>query len=58
MDICVWKFIENDGYWETDCKHTFWLDTGTPFENKFEFCPYCGKELVEDAPEKEDESYE
>jgi hypothetical protein len=44
MAACEWK--QNDGYdetyWETSCDHAFCLNDGTPEQNHFKFCPYCG----------------
>ena len=41
---CTW--IENDdGVWETKCDELFEFNEGGPPENRFEFCPYCGKNL-------------
>lgn len=42
--ICNWKEDEN-GNWTTDCGEAFYLDTGSPEDNKFVFCPFCGGEL-------------
>jgi len=40
---CVW---ENAGeYWATECDGAFYLETGTPSDNKMIYCPYCGKRL-------------
>ena len=40
---CVW---ENAGeYWATECDGAFYLETGTPSDNKMIYCPYCGKKL-------------
>lgn len=29
--------------WETACGNTFIFERGTPSENGFNFCPYCGR---------------
>ena len=43
---CTW--IENeDGVYETNCGNLFAFNDGTPSENGFAFCPYCGRELRE-----------
>ena len=43
---CTW--IENeDGVYETNCGNMFVFNDGTPSENGFAFCPYCGLELSE-----------
>ena len=47
--ICVWTYDEDDGGWFTDCGEGFETTTGTPSENKFKYCPFCGEVLVEFA---------
>jgi hypothetical protein len=45
---CLW-LIDSDPtseIWETSCGNTFIFETGTPGENNFEFCPYCGCQLT------------
>ena len=46
--VCIWK-EENEfdyTFWETDCKQSFmFTEGGTPAENDFAYCPYCGKIL-------------
>lgn len=45
-DTCTW--VENDGYWESACDHSFiFNDCARPSEHKFKFCPFCGKPIVE-----------
>lgn len=38
---------EDENVWHTSCGQEFQLHTGTPKENSFRYCCYCGKELVE-----------
>lgn len=52
-NVCTWH-EDDDGLWHTDCKQMFTLFDGTPVENGFKFCPYCGKSLVEEKFEYED----
>lgn len=50
---CVWT--ENDsGWWETTCQNSFVLDNGTPKDHGMNFCPYCGRELKEQACVREE----
>ena len=46
MDKCIW---EQDDYesdcWSTTCKQYFSLNEGTPKENGFIFCVFCGKKV-------------
>ena len=46
-DRCVW--IENEGYWET-CGNDWFPTGGTPSDNHMNYCPMCGKVLVEAEP--------
>ena len=41
---CGWHENE-DGQWETDCSMEFEFNSGTPVQNNFDHCPYCGKPL-------------
>lgn len=31
----------------SECNELFWLESGTPKDNEYNFCPKCGKKLVE-----------
>jgi len=42
---CKWKLIENDCYYETECKEAQYFDTGNIKDNKYKFCPYCGGKI-------------
>lgn len=43
---CCWQQDEeNSGVWLTDCGNAFWLDNGSPEDNKMVFCTYCGRKL-------------
>ncbi len=54
-NVCKWVEVDEDGRWATDCDHEFEFTSDGPSENKFKWCPYCGKPLVPvpDAPDKE-----
>lgn len=43
---CTWTEDE-DGYWNTECGNLIVLNTGTPRDNGFVYCPYCGQRLIE-----------
>lgn len=43
-ETCGWAYDE-DGIWQTDCGESFVLMEGTPEDNDFRFCCYCGKNL-------------
>lgn len=53
--ICKWKEDEM-GIWHTECLNDFEFTTGAPADNKFEYCPFCGKgiEAIEFKPSGED----
>lgn len=59
MAKCKWK-QDNDwdcpGDYDTDCGHRFSVVDGTPFENEFAFCCFCGNPIVQvlrvDPPEE------
>jgi hypothetical protein len=46
-DACWW-FENENGWWETGCSNLFQFVSGTPSENHFGYCPYCGKKITED----------
>lgn len=31
----------------SECNELFWIESGTPKDNEYNFCPKCGKKLVE-----------
>lgn len=46
VNKCDWQQEEQDGgTWGTDCGHYFTIIDGTPTENGFKFCPFCGDEI-------------
>lgn len=45
-ETCAWVETE-DGQWETECMEIFEFNDGTPDENGFKFCPYCGTKIEE-----------
>lgn len=38
---CAWK-QDSDGNWDTACRQKHVFFEGTPQENRYIFCPYCG----------------
>jgi hypothetical protein len=47
MDTCTWTELDN-GFYEAECNEEWYeFMDGTPKENSFQFCPFCGKPLVE-----------
>lgn len=48
-EVCEWRMwwgIDCE-YYITTCDNAFQFFSGTPKENNFSFCPYCGKKLAE-----------
>ena len=50
---CTWTRCKEDYlvsrvYWETACGEIFEFNNGSPQENSFRFCSYCGKAIKED----------
>ena len=43
---CKWAEDE-DGYWHTDCKHSFVMIADAPHEYNMRFCCLCGNPLEE-----------
>lgn len=43
---CTWTQNE-DGVYQTGCGNLFEFNEGTPAENEFRFCCYCGQKLVQ-----------
>lgn len=53
FQTCIWNKMEDgeEGYWDTSCGTSHLFFGGTPFDNHFLFCPYCGKKLEENKNE-------
>ena len=45
-DFCLWT-QDSDGNWETACGQMHVFFDGTPHQNNYDFCPYCGKRLTQ-----------
>ena len=51
VKLCLWKV--DDGLleiFETGCGGSFHFSDGTPTENKFLFCPFCGGKISVQQP--------
>lgn len=46
-DFCKWE-EDIDGVWWTECGDAFFLEVGYPKENHYNYCPSCGKLLIEE----------
>ena len=40
------------GYRCSECGELFWLESGTPKDNEYDFCPKCGAKMVESEDKK------
>lgn len=47
--FCYWSIddVGGDSLWETSCGHAFEFTEGSPHENGFQWCGYCGRQLIE-----------
>ena len=45
---CLWK-EDADGLWHTECGEIHMFLYGSPTENNYNYCPYCGKVLEENT---------
>lgn len=45
MKKCLWEYNDTDDFYETACGEGHMFNEGTISENKYKFCPYCGKEI-------------
>ena len=46
---CTWTEDEDAGAYDTACGNKHLFIEGTPAENGYRFCPYCGGALVDAA---------
>lgn len=47
---CEWSLQSgdlDDDVWETECGNDFVFFDGGPIHNKMQYCPYCGRKLIE-----------
>ena len=45
-NVCEWRLCnEEANVYDTSCRNPHILIEGTPQENNYEFCPYCGKRI-------------
>jgi len=57
IPICLWT-EDQDGNWSTTCGKAFTLFSGMPKENNYNFCPNCGRKIVEKPVDPFDEEEE
>lgn len=45
-DVCEWRLCDEEAnVYDTSCRNPHILINGTPEENNYRFCPYCGKKI-------------
>lgn len=45
-DYCEWVLIDYEAnVYDTTCRNPHILLEGSPIDNNYEFCPYCGKKI-------------
>ena len=45
-DVCEWMLCDEEAnIYDTSCRNPHILIEGTPKENNYEYCPYCGKKI-------------
>ena len=46
--VCEWRLCDEEAnVYDTSCRNPHILIEGTPKENNYEYCPYCGKKIKE-----------
>jgi hypothetical protein len=51
---CIWTQDDEDSNtYSTDCGECFEITDGTPKDNGFKFCFYCGKQIKQELYSKE-----
>ena len=46
-NVCEWRLCDEEAnVYDTSCRNPHILIEGTPQENNYEFCPYCGKKIL------------
>ena len=53
MDVCIWM-EDGDGGYSTSCGKAFIINDGTPEENGMNYCPFCGKPLMQEVFKEEE----
>jgi hypothetical protein len=48
---CTWTFEVE--YWKTECGGACCFEAYGPDENGYEYCPYCGKRIIEQKEQGE-----
>jgi hypothetical protein len=43
--VCEWKYDDLHNYYDAVCSFAFCFTEGTPEDNKYRYCPGCGKKI-------------
>lgn len=55
-NICEWTLEDADyGTWSTSCDNMIYVANGTPAQNGWLYCPYCGHRIETVELPSEDE---
>jgi len=49
---CVWVYDEYHDFWDTSCGKGWLLTEGSLKDNKIKYCPFCGKKIKDNDPQK------
>lgn len=48
MEVCYWEEVEDiPDFYRSDCGDSHLFLKGGPKDNRFAYCPYCGKQLIQ-----------
>lgn len=46
-ETCKWTYDSMHDYYETECENAFVFTDGRITDNRFIYCPYCGRKVKE-----------
>ena len=49
MSTCEWTHDDYHDMWDTVCGNAHYFIDGTPYQNNYHWCPYCGRKLIQEA---------
>lgn len=49
-DVCEWRLCDEEAnVYDTSCRNPHILLEGSPSDNNYSFCPYCGRKIKENS---------
>ena len=54
-ETCYWTYAEFDDYYDSTCGHAFSFNYDRKDDPEFQYCPYCGHEILWIEPDGETE---